>query len=327
MADLKTSYLGLELKNPVIAGSSGQTNTVEKIKALEKYGAGAVVLKSLFEEQINFEAGSTIVKSGASYPEAEDYIRNYSKNNSVDKYLELVEQAKNAVGIPVIASINCVSAQDWIDFTKKIELAGADALELNINIVPVDINTTPEQYENQYYEIAEKVKKTTKLPVAVKISNQFTNLSYVANRMRIFGVDALVLFNRLYEPDIDVEKLNLKSAAPLSKPDDIRHSLRWMAILSAKAKEIELSASTGIHDAGAAIKQLLAGAQTVQVCSVLYKNGPGYIGDIVKGIEKYMDKQKYADLKSMRGKMNYKSISNPGMYERSQFMRYFSDME
>ncbi len=323
--NLETTYMGLTLRNPIIVSSSGLTDSVDKIKQIEESGAGALVLKSLFEEQIDADV-KTIAGTGQQvYPEADDYIKNYIKNNSVDKYLNLVSDSKKAVKIPVIASINCISDNDWTDFAKKIEFAGADAIELNINIIPVEVDKPSQEYEQIYFDIVESVKNKVSIPVSVKIGYHFTNLLYTVSRLKYRKADSVILFNKFYEPDIDIKELKTVSSEILSQPHDIRQSLRWVAIISGKIKDLEISASTGIHDGNAVIKQLLAGAQTVQVCSVLYKKGVEYIGTMIKDIKKWMDLNSFMQIDDFRGKMNYKNIYNHKIYERSQFIKYFSN--
>ena len=321
--------MGLKLKNPVIVSSSGLTNTVRKIKIIEEKGAGAVVLKSLFEEQITNEVQHLMGKDpkNASYPEAEDYIQTYVKGNSVSNYLTLIKEAKEAVSIPVIASINCVSDSDWTHFAKEIEKAGADAIELNAFVVPNDRNKTSADYEQMYYNIFNAVKKEVKIPIAMKLGLYFTNLFTVADRLNAEGADALVLFNRFYEPDIDIEDLKMTSAEVLSNPSDIRKSLRWVGMLSDKIKGLDISATTGIHDGAAAIKQILAGAASVQVCSAVYENGFDQITKILEEISAWMKRKDFTSIEDFKGKLSYESIPNSAMYERAQFMKYFSNNE
>lgn len=329
MVNLETTYMGLKLKNPVIVSSSGLTNTVRKIKIIEEKGAGAVVLKSLFEEQITNEVQHLMGKDpkNASYPEAEDYIQTYVKGNSVSNYLTLIKEAKEAVSIPVIASINCVSDSDWTHFAKEIEKAGADAIELNAFVVPNDRNKTSADYEQMYYNIFNAVKKEVNIPIAMKLGLYFTNLFTVADRLNAEGADALVLFNRFYEPDIDIEDLKMTSAEVLSNPSDIRKSLRWVGMLSDKIKGLDISATTGIHDGAAAIKQILAGAASVQVCSAVYENGFDQITKILEEIAAWMKRKDFTSIEDFKGKLSYESIPNSAMYERAQFMKYFSNNE
>ncbi len=325
MADLRTNYLGIALRNPIIVSSSGLTNTVSKIKKLEDNNAGAVVIKSIFEEQINHETSSLLQHN--DYPEAGDYILNYSKSNTIEEYLKLIEGAKSELEIPIIASVNCVSTEDWISFAKQLEEAGADALELNIHIVVADLSLSSADIEQKYYNIVKEVKKNVNIPIAVKIGNHFTNLGYMINQLYSHGASGVVMFNRFYEPDIDIDSLQFTSAEVFSTPNDLRHSLRWVGMLSDIVKNIDISASTGIHDSEAAIKMLLAGATTVQVCSTLYKNGIEELNNIVEGIEEWMDENAYESVDYFRKLMSYKKIKNPSIYERAQFMKYFSSME
>ncbi len=325
MADLSTNYLGIELRNPVIVSSSGLTNTVSKIKKLEQNNAGAVVLKSIFEEQINQETSSLLKHN--DYPEAGDYILNYAKSNTIDEYLNLIKNAKSEVSIPVIASVNCVSTDDWVSFAKQLEEAGADALELNIHIVITDVSLSSAAIEQKYFNILKAVKENISIPIAVKIGNHFTNLAYMINQLYAYGASGVVMFNRFYEPDIDIDSWQFTNSEVFSKPDDLRHSLRWVGMLSDIIPNIDISASTGIHDAEAAIKMILAGATTVQVCSTLYKNGVDELNNIVEGIDEWMEENVLESLDFFRKSMSYKKIKNPAIYERAQFMKYFSNME
>jgi dihydroorotate dehydrogenase (fumarate) len=325
MANLQSSYLGLDLRNPIIVSSSALTNSVEKIKKLEEHGAGAVVLKSVFEEQINHETSSLLQHN--EYPEAGDYILNYAKENTLNEYVDLIKGAKQAVSIPVIASINCVSDMDWTNFAKDFEEAGADALELNIHIVVSDRDISSADLEQKYLDIIHKVKQSINIPIAAKIGNHFSNIGNIVDRIYAQGAAGVVLFNRFYEPDIDIENMKFTSSEVFSNPSDIRHSLRWVGILSDLIPNIEISASTGIHDGEAAIKMLLAGAQSVQVCSTLYKNGIGELEKIIKKVSDWMDHKNYESLADFRGIMSYKDIKNPSIYERAQFIKYFSSVE
>jgi dihydroorotate dehydrogenase (fumarate) len=322
MISLTTNYLGLSLQSPLIVSSSGLASTVDKIRHFEELGAGAIVLKSLFEEQINYEAGS-MVENGLS-PEAHDYITRYSKASALENYLKLIEEAKKVVKMPVFASINCMSVNEWVSFAKDIEMAGADALELNVFFVASDLGESSEKLENHYNDIIVKVRSVTRLPIAVKIGYYFTNLVNMVNNLYVRGANAVVLFNRFYEPDIDIERMQLTTAGVFSKPADIRQTLRWIGIVSDKVSKIDLAASTGVHDGKAAIKQILAGAKAVQVCSVLYEKGNEQIKIMNEEIRQWMIRKNYTGIEDFRGKLNYKSIADPSMYERSQFMKYFS---
>jgi len=325
MVDLTTRFAGLSLKTPIIAGSSGLTQSVERIEKIAAAGAGAVVLKSLFEEQIRFEVGQ-LSKGGTDYPEAYDYLAGYARDNTLGAYLDLIKEAKSRVNIPVIASVNCVSANEWVSFAKEIEKAGADALELNVYFLPIDKNSPADKFEKVYFDLVTSIKSTTGLPVIVKLGNHFTNLVGVVDQLRVRGADAVVLFNRFYAPDINPDDLTFGSAEILSTPADIRDSLRWVGIVSSEVEKIDIAASTGIHSGMAVAKQILAGAVATQVCSVLYRNGIDYIKEMNAELKGWMEKNGYHSINEIRGKMNYSRIKDPEIYERSQFIRYYSRM-
>lgn len=327
MADFATNYMGLSLKNPIIAGSSGLTNSVKQIKQLEEAGVGAVVLKSLFEEQILIDTDSVMNAGNEqnTYPEAEEYIRNYTRMNTISKYLELIKEAKQAVDIPVIASINCMSASDWSDFAKDMEDAGADAIELNIYELPIDRNVSADSYDKKYFDIVRMVKRKIKIPVAVKIGSNFSNPIRVVDQLHANGASSVVLFNKFYTPDFDLDKLEFKSAEVMSTPLDIYPGLRWTGIIKGKLPKAQIAASTGIHNGEGVIKQLLAGAQVTQICSTLYLNGFGIVKGMLDELDAFMRKWSFDKVEDFRGRMSYRNIDSPAIYERSQFMKYYSN--
>jgi dihydroorotate dehydrogenase (fumarate) len=325
MIDLSTNFAGLSMKSPIIVSSSGLTSSVDRIKKVAAAGAGAVVLKSLFEEQINYEVGN--MSDGHDYPEAGDYIRTYARENSLGQYLSSIREAKEAVDIPVIASINCVSASEWIDFAAKIADAGADALELNIYFLPINKETNPREYEKTYLHLVSEVKKRTSLPLIIKLGNGFSNITWMVNQLYQRGAAAVVLFNRFYAPDINTDDLSFGSAEVLSTPAELRNSLRWIGIVSSQVDQLDLAASTGVHSGMAVVKQILAGAMAVQICSVLYRNGLDYIKDMTVEMLKWMEKNQYKSPDDFRGKMNYGSLDDPSVYERAQFMKFYSSMQ
>ena len=325
MIDLSTNFAGLSMKSPIIVSSSGLTSSVNRIKKLAAAGAGAVVLKSLFEEQINYEVGN--ISDGHDYPEAGDYIRTYARENSLGEYLSSIREAKEAVDIPVIASINCVSASEWIDFANKIQEAGADALELNIYFLPINKEKDPREYEKTYLHLVSEVKKRTSLPLIIKLGNGFSNITWMVNQLYQRGAAAVVLFNRFYAPDINTDDLSFGSAEVLSTPAELRNSLRWIGIVSSQVDQLDLAASTGVHSGMAVVKQILAGAMAVQICSVLYRNGLDYIKDMTVEMLKWMEKNQYKSPDDFRGKMNYGSLDDPSVYERAQFMKFYSSMQ
>jgi len=328
MINIESRYMGLHLRNPIVAGSSGLTNSVENIIEMEKNGIAAVVLKSLFEEQIQNSASHTIMQGEYinQYPEAEDYIRNYSAENDVTNYLRLIESAKNSVSIPIIASINCITNSEWTDYAKKIEAAGADGLELNVAVLPSDPNKESSENEQVYFDITRKVVKELNIPVAIKLSYYFSGLAKMLTNLSWTGIKALVLFNRFYSPDIDIEHEEVKSSFVFSTPSEIALPLRWVAMLSPLV-ECDIAASTGVHDGTGLIKQLLAGANVVQIASVLYQKGFREIGSMTEQLENWMDRHNYRNIDDFRGKLSIAKTENPAAYERIQFMKHFSGIE
>lgn len=324
MIDLTTKFAGLTLKSPLIVSSSGLTSSAARIGKMAQAGAGAVVLKSLFEEQILHEAGNLAADS--DYPEAGDYVKAYARENSIGNYLSLIREAKGVTDIPVIASINCVKADEWIDFAGKIEQEGADAIELNIYFLPINKEKDPREYEAAYLDLVSAVRQKTSLPVIVKLGNGFSNITWMVHQLYLRGAAAVVLFNRFYAPDINTTTMKFEAAEVLSSPADLRLSLRWIGIVSSQVKELDLAASTGVHSGIAAIKQILAGATAVQVCSVLYRNGVDYLRDMITEMKKWMEKYQHETPAAFRGKLNYSSLPDPSVYERAQFMKYFSNM-
>ncbi|MDP2721887.1 MAG: dihydroorotate dehydrogenase-like protein [Bacteroidales bacterium] len=330
MADLSTRYLGLNLRNPLVVASSGLTDSLTKIIELEKHGAGAVVLKSLFEEQILMEADYRIRKAEehgelfVEYSETFDYADVHIKEQELGNYLKLIEEAKSTVRIPVIASINCMSTIEWTDFAKRIEKAGADALELNIFVVPFNLKNSCETNEKTYYHVLQKVKKAVRIPVAIKISPYFSNLGKVIKGLEENHADGVVLFNRFTSPDIDIYNIKTTVAEVLSSPVEMANSLRWVAMM-AKRVNMDLAATTGIHNGEAVVKQLLAGATVVQMASALYINGPAYIEKVLAFVTNWMDEKGFETLYQVRGKLSQATTVNPEVYERLQFMKYFSE--
>lgn len=327
MAHLETSYMRIPMRNPILAASSGLTNSVDKIKELEDAGIGGVVLKSIFEEQINNEVSSMLEQDtqNMDYPEAQDYIKNYLRDNTVTRHLKLLEDAKKAVKIPVIASVNCISGDEWTSFAKDFEEAGADGLELNIFYVPTRRDEDPGEIEQLYVQVLDKVKKEVKIPVSVKFGLFHSNIIGMADKMKSGGAGAIVMFNRFYEPDIDLEKMELTSSEVFSSPSDIRHTLRWVGMVSSQVFDLDIAASTGIHDGKAVVKQLLAGATVAQMCSSLYMNGAQIIPKALDEISDFMKKWNFKNIDDFRGRLSYKNIADPMLYERSQFMKYFSN--
>lgn len=328
MADLTSGYIGLKLKNPLVAASCGLTDSIDRILELEDAGISAVVLKSIFEEEIYFEADKAIKEKMQhhEYRETFDYIDHHIKGVNIEKYQELVYQAKKRVDIPIIASVNCFSASEWTYFTKNIEKAGADAFELNMFIMPTNLERSAEENEKTYFEIIDAVLKEATIPVSIKISPYFSNLGQMIMKFSEAGVSGIVLFNRFYDSDVDIDALKVVPGSSYSSPTDVSMPLRWIGAMSGKVK-CDLAASTGAHDAPEVIKLLLAGASAVQIASTLYKNGIPHIKTILSGVKEWMDKRSFTMVEQFKGALSQKNIKNPAAYERMQFMKYFSKIQ
>jgi dihydroorotate dehydrogenase (fumarate) len=344
MIDLSCRYLGIKLKNPIVIGSSGLTSSIDKIKNIASMGAGAVVLKSIFEEQIKYEAENflksdepnakswgkafrgIIDKNDSYYDEAFEYLSGYANEHSLSKYLSLITEAKKSVDIPVIASINCRTKSDWPYFAKRIQDAGADALELNIYILPSDFGSEGHENEKIYFDIIEEVRKHVTIPVSLKIGYYFSSLAQTALKLSKTGISGLTLFNRPYNPDIDIDTMQVVASNVFSVDSEYSRTLRWVALLSGKLG-CDIAASTGIHDHKTIIKQLLAGADAVQMVSVFYKQQFEVLPDIIKGLEEWMKQHNYSSISDFKGLLSKKNITDPALYERVQFLRLFSGIE
>lgn len=321
----ETNYGGLTLSNPIIIGSSGLTDSVAKNKELEKAGVGAIILKSLFEEQISQESAQLLMSG--TYPEADDYILNYFKDNEVNSYLDLIRETKKECQIPVIASINCYKDNSWIDFAGQIEKAGADAIELNILTVNTDPFEDPDSIRKTYLHICKEVCRAVKIPVTVKMSKYFSHLVSVVDQIYALGVSGVALFNRFYQTDININKLTMTSGKVFSTPADMSDTLRWTGIISGKLPQVPIAASTGVYDGEDVIKCILAGASAVQICSAVYQHGNEIIPAMNRFIEEWMAGMNFTKLDDFKGKLNYAQIDDPSLYERFQFMRYFSNRD
>lgn len=322
MTGLETTFAGLTLKNPLVAASSGLTNSISKIRELEKAGVSAIVLKSLFEEQI--ENHSEKLLQITDYPEAADYVNAYISMNHVEKYLNLIREAKKACSIPIVASINCYKLSNWIDFAKSIEEAGADALELNVFLINAG-EYEDNKLENTYLSIVRELKKIISIPIVVKMANNIGNLPGLVGKLKALGMNGVVLFNRFYQLDIDINKMEITSGTVFSHPSDFHNTLRWTAITSGRVPDIDIACSTGAHTWEDIIKGILAGASTIQLCSALYEQGLDTVGNMLTCVEEWMSQNNYESLDDFRGKLNYSNINDPSLYERVQFMKYFSN--
>jgi dihydroorotate dehydrogenase (fumarate) len=326
MADLSTVFAGLKLKNPIIIGSSGLSDSTENIISLENKGAAAIVLKSLFEEEILWEMNTNLNRMNADgflYPETVDYYDFYeSPEENTIRYIRQIENARKSVSIPVIGSINCLTPTQWTYFPKEIEKAGANALELNIFVLPSDLHRSAGENEKVYFEIILEVLKQVNIPVIVKLSHYFSNLASFLKKISQTGIKGLVLFNRFYNPDIDTDTFEFTSNAVLSSPSDIYMPLRWIGIMAGRA-DCSLAASTGVHDGTGMIKQILAGADAVEIASAIYKNGPEHIRVMLEDLENWMNKKGFQSIGQFKGLLSQSKSINPAAFERVQFMKYF----
>ncbi|HON52829.1 MAG TPA: dihydroorotate dehydrogenase-like protein [Bacteroidales bacterium] len=328
MIDTSVKYLGITIKNPIVVGSCGLTSNIENLKKLESSGAGAIVLKSIFEEQIlqqtNFEIQEAQKNSFiySTMSETLDYIDTYILEKQLDEYIQLISQAKKQLLIPVIASINCISDYEWTKFAKRIEIAGADAIELNIFLPASDETET--NFEQTITSIISQVSSTVTIPIAVKISSSFTKISKTIQIISQSNVAGIVLFNRFYSPDIDLDTLEIINSNRYSSAQEYTLPLRWIALNSSKVS-CDLIASTGIHTGDAVIKQLLVGASAVQIVSALYLHGFDYIQTMLQQLETFMQSKGYQYIDQFKGKLAVTS-HNAASFERIQFMKYFAEI-
>jgi dihydroorotate dehydrogenase (fumarate) len=320
MADLTTEYLGLKLPSPLVLASSALSNRIENLEAAEGHGAGAVVLRSLFEEQIeaaNTELEASSQRFSESNPEARTYFP--PQRVGPHEYLSLLQRAKKAVRIPVIASLNCCAPGSWTGYARQIADAGADALEVNVYAVEADPSLPGSEVERRYVEAVAGIKAAVKIPVAVKLSPYFTSLANVVAQLEQTGVAGVVLFNRFLQPDISLERMAPASVMSLSSPSEALLPLRWIGLLYGRVR-LDLAASTGVHDSAGALKQLLAGATVVQLASTLSRNGVPHLGKVLNGIEEWMERRGHSSIEEFRGTLSQKQISDPGAFERAQYV-------
>jgi dihydroorotate dehydrogenase (fumarate) len=328
MLDLSTRYMGLHLRNPIIVSSSGLTQTLEGVQRCADAGAGAVVLKSIFEEQIEAEVKGVQGSIGDSawHPEAEEYIARFGREEAVGVYLRLIREAKQALPIPVIASVHCVTAGAWTEFAERVEEAGADALELNVFVLPSDPKRDARETEQVYFDIAREVTRRVSIPVALKVGSYFSALSQTLVELSRTGIRGLVLFNRFFHIDFDIERLELVPARIHSVPEEMVVPLRWISILSGRVA-CDLAATTGVHDGEGVVKQLLAGASAVEVCSKLYEKDVSYMRAMLAQMTDWMGRKGFRTVDQFRGKMSQAQQENPAAYERVQFMKATAGVE
>lgn len=326
MPDLSTQYMGLKLKSPIIAASSGLTNSVKDIQEFENLGIGAVVVKSIFEEEITLEMSKALAQTqrpSTLYPEIFDYFDIKDTEDAVSKYIKLIKDAKQATSIPIIGSINCVSSHEWPLFIDRIQEAGADALELNMFILPSDLTRNADEFEKVYFESIEAAKKAAKIPISLKISYYFSSLGQFIKRLSETGIDGLVLFNRFYSPDVDINKMEVIPSNIYSHNSDITMPIRWIGITSPIVK-CDLAASTGVQSGEDVVKLLLVGAKAIQVASLFYRQGIKVLPKMTIDILKWMEANEYNTIDEFRGKLSFNQATNPAAFERTQFMKHFA---
>ena len=322
--DLTTTYLGLNLKNPIVPSAGPLSHNLDSMKRLEDAGAGAIVMYSLFEEQIAHETSELMhyLSYGTeSYAESLTYFPEVQQYNlEPDEYVELIYKAKKSLSIPLIGSLNGISVGGWINYAKKIEEAGADALELNIYYIPTDIMLSSNEVEDRYLEVLHAVKRTVNIPIAVKLSPFFSAMAHMAQRFDNAGANGLVLFNRFYQPDIDLVELEITPNVILSTKNAMRLPLRWIAILYGRIKA-NLAATSGIHTAEDVLKMLMVGADVTMMCSALLKNGHEHIKKVLEDMERWMIEHEYVSVKQMKGSLSQKSVTDPAAFERANYMK------
>ncbi len=330
MTDITTTYMGLKLESPLVVSANPLSQKLENIVAMEDAGAGAVVLFSLFEEQIRRESAlveKVALSTSNAFAEAADYfpaLDEYAVGTG--QYLEIIRSAKERTGIPIIASLNGITPEGWIEYARQIEQAGADGLEINVYFIPADIRLTPEEVENRYLEITSIVRDTVSIPVAVKLNPYFSSTGNMALRLQQAGADALVLFNRFYQPDFDIDELKAVSNLELSDPSEIRLPLLWIAVLYGRVP-ISLAATTGIHGARELIKYLLAGADAGMVASALFEFGIHWIREILDDLVRYMEEMQFPALGAFKGSLSQQHISDPTAYERANYIQIVDGRE
>ncbi len=324
MNKLSTTYLGMKLRSPIVVSACTLSEEVDNILRMEDAGAGAVVMFSMFEEQIRKEEQrmNTIMQSTTNvFAEASDFFPDMEEYHvATAQYLETVRMAKERTHIPIIGSLNGITPQGWIDYGQQLEQAGADALEINIFYIPADIRLSGAEVEQRYLDIIRLLKKTVKIPIAVKMNPYFSAMGHMAQQMQDAGADGLVLFNRFYQPDYDVLQLKVVHDLAYSEAAEIRLPLLWIAILSGQIKA-SLAATTGVQSATEVIKYLLAGADVTMTASALYKNGISYISTMEKSLLLWMDSMNFQSLEYFKGSMNQTNISDPTAYERANYIR------
>ena len=323
--DTKTQYLGLELKSPIIVGSCGLTADVDKMVEMESAGAGAVILKSVFEEQIIYDIkrNTHVVAPTDNYGDSYEYIAMHVADDSLNKHFQMIRDAKSRLSIPVIGSINCYSYENWLTYAIKFQEAGCDALELNMAILPYETSLSADDVERTFNQIVNTLRKSISIPISIKVGTYFTDMAKQMQQLSWMGIQGVTMFNKSVQVDIDTDTETLKNASWLSNPDEIYNTLRWVAILSKKMR-CDLSASTGVYTPEDVVKMLLAGATTVQVVSCLYKNGIDTLRTLNEGLQQWMQGKGYDSIAQFRGKLAVQPNDKASVAMRTQFMKYFA---
>lgn len=322
--DLRTKYMGLELKNPIVPSASPLSENLDGIKRLAEAGASAVVLFSLFEEQLKQEAATEQARLEAgteSFAEALSYFPQVSEYRvGPEQYLDLIHQASQAVDIPIIGSLNGTSSQGWIEYAKKMQDAGAKGIELNIYHLATDPKVSGAKVEKMYLDVVKAVTASVTIPVAVKVSPFFSSIANMARKLKNAGADALVLFNRFYQPDLDLDQMAVSPTLSLSTPEEVRLPLRWIAILHGRVK-VSLAATSGVHNVQEVAKCILAGADVVMTASALLKKGPAHLTTLLENLENWMEEKGYESVRKMKGSMSQKSVADPAAFERANYIK------
>ncbi len=328
MSMLATKYLGMTLKNPVIAGASGFTGNIKTIQKLEQAGVGAVVIKSLFEEQIQYEINASVEKGGMvyGYTDIDDYVGFYEKKHNIAQYMNLIKEAKNKTKIPVIASINCVSDTNWQEFAGKVSESGADALQLNMFILPFDLKQTGSDLEDAYVQTVRAVKKEVNIPLSIKIGYHFSNIFQMVSRLADAGADGFVLFNRFFSPDLDIDTMEYTSTRFFSDPAENSMPLRWIGQLFGRI-DASIASSTGVHSGEDLIKMILVGADASEIVSTLYRNKPAVIGEMLDTLQKWMEAHHFTAIDAFKGIRSQKDSTNPEVFNRMQYMKHYGELK
>lgn len=322
--NLQTTYLGLNLRSPIVVSACPLSENVDNIAQMEAMGAGAVVLFSLFEEQIKREAKyfeSVLAATSNTFPEALDYFPGLDDYRvGTDQYLEIIRQAKEQVDIPIIASLNGITPAGWIEYAQLMEEAGADALEINVFYIPADLDLSGEAVEEKYTEIVRRIKSNVRIPVAVKLNPYFSAMGHMARKLELAGADGLVLFNRFYQPDFNIYELKVSPSLEFSDSSEIRLPLLWLSVLSGRINA-SLAATTGVQSATEVVKYLLAGADVTMTASALYKYGIGHLETMHDDLRAWMRRMKFDSVAAFKGRMNQKNIADPTAFERANYIR------